>query len=197
MARNEFSKTACSVDGCDRVSVGRGWCRVHYNRWHRHGSPTGGGTPKRALEAWIRENADHSGEACLKWPFHRKSSGVASCKFRGAQMNAARAMCIEAHGEPPSPQHDAAHSCGRAHESCVNPNHLRWATKKENQADREKHGTVLRGDKNPASKLTDQEVFEILSLRGSLTQRVIAEKFGVSRQHVGNIFSGFRRRSAT
>lgn len=50
-------------------------------------------------------------------------------------------MCQKAHGDPPSPKHDAAHSCGRGHEGCVNPNHLSWKTKKQNQADRITHGT--------------------------------------------------------
>ena len=28
----------CSVDDCDLPSRTRGWCKVHYNRWLRHGS---------------------------------------------------------------------------------------------------------------------------------------------------------------
>jgi len=27
----------CTVDGCDRVVVARGWCRRHYSRWQRTG----------------------------------------------------------------------------------------------------------------------------------------------------------------
>ncbi|MBN0039487.1 hypothetical protein JN535_04765 [Cellulosimicrobium cellulans] len=28
----------CTADECDRAAVARGLCRMHYNRWDRHGS---------------------------------------------------------------------------------------------------------------------------------------------------------------
>lgn len=34
------TKTVCSVDGCSRAASCRGWCRMHYSRWRRHGDPT-------------------------------------------------------------------------------------------------------------------------------------------------------------
>ena len=30
----------CTVDGCERQKSTRGWCRMHYKRWLRHGDPT-------------------------------------------------------------------------------------------------------------------------------------------------------------
>lgn len=30
----------CTVDGCDRETVARGWCDKHYKRWRIHGDPT-------------------------------------------------------------------------------------------------------------------------------------------------------------
>lgn len=30
---------SCSIAGCGRDHYGRGWCGVHYMRWHRHGDP--------------------------------------------------------------------------------------------------------------------------------------------------------------
>ena len=32
----------CSVPDCDREFSGRDYCSLHYQRWRRHGSPTGG-----------------------------------------------------------------------------------------------------------------------------------------------------------
>lgn len=30
----------CSIDGCDRPHLSRGWCTTHYWRWRNHGDPT-------------------------------------------------------------------------------------------------------------------------------------------------------------
>lgn len=32
-------KRCCTVDGCELHAVSRGWCRRHYIRWYRHGTP--------------------------------------------------------------------------------------------------------------------------------------------------------------
>lgn len=32
-------ETTCSIDGCTRSVVARGWCSLHYGRWGRRGSP--------------------------------------------------------------------------------------------------------------------------------------------------------------
>lgn len=35
-----MNETPCKVDGCDDPAKSRGWCRLHYSRWYRHGDPT-------------------------------------------------------------------------------------------------------------------------------------------------------------
>lgn len=34
-----MGERTCSVEGCERLLYGRGWCLMHYTRWRRHGDP--------------------------------------------------------------------------------------------------------------------------------------------------------------
>jgi hypothetical protein len=88
-------------------------------------------------------------------------------------------------GPPPSPDHEAAHSCGRGHEGCVNPKHLRWATHKENQADKEGHGTILRGEQHPAAKLSEADVLEIRASSDTIAN--LAAQFDVTPRNIRHI----------
>lgn len=38
-----MTKATCSIDGCQKPAVGRGWCARHWYRWKTHGDPLGGG----------------------------------------------------------------------------------------------------------------------------------------------------------
>lgn len=96
-------------------------------------------------------------------------------------------VCEAVHGPAPSPHHEAAHTCGRGSSGCINPNHLRWATPTENQADKIEHGTSNRGERCAASRLTEDDVIEIRRLKGKMTQKEIAEIFGVNYITVGDI----------
>lgn len=182
------TQTICSVPGCGKNDVKRGWCESHYRRWTRHGTPTGGRVSPGEPLAWLLAHIDHEGEGCLIWPFGRLPKGYG--KFRrpdGSETTAHRYMCEVAHGEPPTPNHEAAHSCGKGFDACVHPGHLRWATRSENHADKVEHGTDQRGEKHHMSVLSAGDIQEIRSLSGVMTQREIAAKFGISQAHVSNI----------
>ncbi len=34
-----ITTSTCSIDGCEKSHEARGWCKMHYNRWWRHGDP--------------------------------------------------------------------------------------------------------------------------------------------------------------
>lgn len=123
----------------------------------------------------------------MTWPFERTWKGYGRMRVDGKRKAAHRYVCEIFHGEPPSPRHVAAHSCGKGHEGCVNPHHLRWATTKENHADRKHHGTLPRGEANGNAKLVYADVLAIKGLLNTTTQKEIAQKFGVSRGAIRDI----------
>lgn len=152
---------ACSINGCSKPRKTKGYCSAHYTRLLRHGDPLGGridhGEPIRFLKALI----DHSGDACVAWPYAKLADGRGMIAGRSGVRPAARIMCTLAHGEPSSEDLEAAHSCGNGHLACVNPNHLRWATRAENQADRALHGTANRGERQGRSKMKEADVLAL------------------------------------
>jgi hypothetical protein len=174
----------CSIDGCGKPACNiRGWCMAHYTRWIRHGNPLGGGTPNGEPLRYIRDVAlAYDGDECLLWPFGKGGKGYGRIN-NGKGVH--RVVCTAAHGEPPSPEHEAAHSCGNP--LCVAKAHLRWATVAENSADRLIHGTDNRGQRHAMSKLTESDVRQIRALRGKLRQKDIAAQFGVARPTVAEI----------
>lgn len=70
-----------------------------------------------------------------------------------------RMVCEAFHGEPPSRKHEAAHQNGKSLDNV--PTNLKWATSKENIADKKFHGTYLAGERRPNSKLTEKAVLHI------------------------------------
>lgn len=128
-----------------------------------------------------------AGDDCLKWPFHTRPDGRGEYKVDGCKQLAHRVVCEIAHGQAPTPQHHAAHCCGNGHLGCVNPRHLRWATKSENEKDRALHGTSNRGERHGQSKLSEADIIEIRENAGVVTQESLAARFGVSRRNIGRI----------
>ncbi|MGA0604875.1 HNH endonuclease [Phenylobacterium sp. VNQ135] len=177
----------CSIEGCGKPHKARGWCRQHYERWQDHGDPEGGSTAKGAALDWLRAHVSFDGDDCLPWPFATRSKGYGVIRIDGQAWAAHRWMCEQAHGPPPSPDHEAAHSCGKGHEGCVNPRHLRWATSAENKADMLVHGTRRRGQQHQSAKLTEADVRHIRALQGQRTLAEIGAQFGISTSAVSLI----------
>jgi hypothetical protein len=128
------------------------------------------------------------GNECLMWPFGVSSSGYGMMQHDGSVQLVQRVICTEAHGEPPTKTHQAAHSCGNR--LCCNPSHIRWATRIENEADKLIHGSRIRGAAHVGAKLTDRDVREILAIGRSQTYRVLSERYGVSQGVISRILQG-------
>lgn len=175
----------CGIPGCENPVRSRGLCLSHYSRLLAHGSPLAGGTYKNAVSRWLEDHVSYSGNQCLIWPFARNSLGYAICDAKLGSGFAPNVMCRMAHGEPPTPLHEAAHSCGKGNLGCMNPSHLSWKTHAENMADTLLHGTHNRGERNGMSRLTEDDVRAIRASNDN--QRVLSARFGVSQAQISAI----------
>lgn len=188
--RSLINGGSCSVDGCSDTARTKGLCSAHYRRLWRHGDPQSGCASKGGPLAWMLAHVSHRGAECLHWPYGKLKSGYPALRYEGRTITASRLMCMLVHGQPPTRRHQAAHSCGNGHGGCVNPTHLSWKTPLENHADKVVHGTTLRGEKSPNVKLSRDQVREIERLVGTMSDRQIGARFGVSGGTVRRIRIG-------
>jgi hypothetical protein len=186
----------CSIDGCNgnagAKGTSRGWCSAHYHRWQRHGDPLSGSTPRgtssKSPSRFLRENIpNHESDECLTWPYTNDPNGYGQIRISGKLYRVSRLVCEDVHGPAPTPEHHAAHSCGKGHEGCVNRAHLSWKTASANQMDRVEHDTSNRGERNHFDKLTAEDVMTIRKLHNIVEQHELAFRFDVSRSTIQDI----------
>lgn len=178
--------SVCSIHDCQKPVAHRGLCAAHYKRLLRHGDPLAGRTFEGVPVKYFRETVlGYEGTDCLIWPFTRNPHGYAIV----GQRLASRIACEARNGPPPTSRHQAAHLCGNGHLGCVTKAHLVWKTHTENQADRITHGRSNRGDRAASVKLTAEQVRQIRSLRGAVSQEALATSYGVSRGAISHIMN--------
>ncbi len=185
----------CAVEGCEQKYHSHGYCNKHAFLFRKYGNPLGNGGAATGKTIRFLEDVvfPYAGDDCLAWPFCRSPQGRGTVSYggrKGGSKSVSRVVCTRVHGPAPTPKHEAAHSCGNGHNGCCNPRHLRWATKVENEADKRMHGTVALGARNGKAKLTDRDVLTIRALEAIASRKEIAEKFNISRVHVGYIVAG-------
>ena len=181
--------TFCSVDGCEDRARFRGWCRKHYNRWQRHGDPIAGRTPNGVPIAWLRDAVANAGNSCVEWPFNRDRDGYGRVRFDGRFQRVGHVALTLSGAPRTSHNHMALHEPQACHNpACINPKHLRWGLPKENTADRLIDGTAAIRERNPAAKLTTDDVSRIRE--DNRVHRLIARDYGVSRSQISRIKKG-------
>lgn len=125
-------------------------------------------------------------DECLIWPYSADQHGYGMVAFNGGrQIRVTIRACNAWHGPRPGPQYDAAH--GPCHNpACWNGAHLSWKTHQENlSADRDRDGTMMRGEQAPWAKLTDSDV---LAIRARVAvgepQVMLCREFGLSSAYL-------------
>ena len=138
-------------------------------------------------QMFLRDHASHAGTECLIWPFALNKQGYPRIKWNGHSNVAAHTlMCELAHGRRPAERPEVAHSCGNP--ACINPNHLRWASRVENEMDKLRHGTETWGEKHPQAIFTVEQVRSIY--RDARSANAIAREYKCSTNAILRIKKG-------
>ena len=166
----------CSIAGCGRQQIARGFCHSHWRRWRRYGDPLGGQIIHGDVRRFIDAAVDYKSDGCLLWPYSVNRQGYGQATYNGNTYRAHNLICRLVYGDPLNPRYQASHGCGI--KLCIAPRHLHWKTPKGNNADKRLHGTL-------SSKLTPADV---LAIHASI--RDMAKKYGVSVTTIKNVFMG-------
>ena len=127
------------------------------------------------LRALLKEALSNQQDECIQWPF-AKLRGYGVMRFAGRQRAVSHIILRASGRRRPSQSHVAAHAPIICHDpSCINPQHLRWATRAENMADRALDGTNTGSCSGPKGlRRADYARYTHLSKRGA------ADALGVS-----------------
>ena len=182
----------CSVDGCSKPALVRGYCNLHYQRaLGRSKVPmtAPSRTTRERIDAFIAHVLANPTDECVIWPFTRSAAGRACRSITGGGTKYVHAqLCAVVHGPKPSPMHVAAHSCGQGHNGCINPRHVRWDTAKGNEADKLRHGTRPLGEKVFGARFVEADIRRIRQLwEAGETQVAIAKMYGCRQNRISSI----------
>lgn len=100
---------------------------------------------------------------------------------RATSVGVHRLVCEAFYGPAPADGMQAAHGDGNPRNNT--PGNLRWATPLDNVHDKFIHHTQTSGESHHASKLTDDQVADVVTeaVKAAIPQKDIAKKYGVSQ----------------
>jgi hypothetical protein len=144
---------------------------------------------QRFDEKWVLD----PDSGCHLWTAAIQEHGYGKIKHAGRMARAHRVAWELAHGPIPREMR-VLHKCDVRR--CVLVDHLFLGTAAQNSADMVIKGRQMRGESHVFAKLTDAQVAEIRAeyAAGGVTQKQLAVKRGCSRECVGLIVRGQRRK---
>ena len=138
MNGTESQPKSCSVAGCNFSYLARGYCTSHWHQlWRRTASDDQLRYQYQSLQAAFDAWPKHVNEnGCHVWLGNTSGPDgdrYGSMTYRNRRIKSHRAAYELAHGPIP-PRHDIDHMCFE--KLCVNPDHLRAVTRKQNTENR-------------------------------------------------------------
>jgi hypothetical protein len=127
-------------------------------------------------------------DGCRLWVFGTLGKGYGRLEVNGRSEYVHVLTCTAWHGPRPEGM-EVAHSCGNRR--CWAGEHLRWATPKENNADKVLHGTNRAGEQNALAKLTNAQATEVRRryAAGGVSQSTLAAEYGVDRSAISLVIN--------
>jgi hypothetical protein len=184
----------CSVPNCGRKHSSGGYCEAHMRRLRLYGElgfePIHViGDSLEALKARFDQSWMPIAETgCWLWlGSYYREDGYGRCTVgKGKSQRATHVAWRLYRGESISKGSILLHRCD--HRWCVNPDHLKLGTHKENMADMTTKKRQAVGERNGQSKLTEADV--ILIRNSPEGPRALGRRYGVARQTIQRIRRG-------
>lgn len=162
----------------------------------RSGEKLGRPIRRKGEDIWAfieRMTTPEPNSGCLLWLGSTSNRGYGDMSIDGRMYSVHRVAFTENIGPIPSGM-CVCHRCDVR--SCVNPAHLFIGTHADNMADMAQKGRgvnpVLYGGEHGNAKLCSSEVAEIRALKGAVSQRTLARRFGVGKSQIDRIQNGTR-----
>ncbi len=175
----------CTV--CTEPAYINNLCLPHSSRYQTHGHPLAGGTAKGESAQWLKHQLTHADRTrCWNWPYAKGSSGHGQIKINKRTRPAHQIAMIWDNRPCPPDKYQGNHKCDNPR--CVNPDHIYWGTKRDNERDMVHAGTHTRGSRNALAKLTPQQADEARA--STEPHSVIARRFNVSAAAISRIRNG-------
>ncbi len=184
--------TECTVEECNRQRYRRQpYCSMHYQRVQTHGNPhkvsrqyrIGVGSTQ-AERFWSLIDIPDDPMRCWEWQSNLYATGYGLYNFQGKTQRAHRIMWYLIHNK--WPEQFLLHSCDN--KICVNPNHLREGTQKENITDAMQRNRLAKGEQHGQAKLTEKDVLEIRSeYQKGVRQKQLAKQYQINQSQVSAI----------
>lgn len=133
-----MTQRTCSVEGCERSALVRGWCGAHYKQWSESGSASPKTPHRQDLlakrdEAHLASRSRRTEDGCLLWQGAVDAGGYGQIWHRKRQRLVHRVVWEIQIGPIPAGLF-IDHACHNR--ACIEVSHLRLASPAQNQWNR-------------------------------------------------------------
>lgn len=129
----------CSIDGCNRKHVGKGYCNNHYRLWNRYGRPLDYDGNVREKRIKLEQIFDHHHsnqdiiDECWIWSGCRNDWNYGTATYKGKKSRLVHRVSYEYFRETIPDKMLICHVCDNP--PCFNPRHLFVGTASDNVQD--------------------------------------------------------------